>query len=98
MRDPNDPSERLGYFVLLDCAEGGVPRIRDFRFARYATKGAEFSGAGRAESAPRLRPRRRTLSARRARVLAGYVRRPASESRERRWSTQPRRNRAFLVL
>jgi RNA polymerase sigma-70 factor (ECF subfamily) len=40
--DPNDSSGRPGYFVLLNWAEGAVSRIRDFRFARYATEGAEF--------------------------------------------------------
>jgi RNA polymerase sigma-70 factor (ECF subfamily) len=31
-----------GYFILLDWRDGRVASIRDFRFARYATDGAEL--------------------------------------------------------
>jgi RNA polymerase sigma-70 factor (ECF subfamily) len=40
--DPNDVPGRPGYFVLLNWEEDRVVAIRDFRFARYATEGAEL--------------------------------------------------------
>jgi RNA polymerase sigma-70 factor, ECF subfamily len=42
VRDPNDPSQRPAYFVLLDWAGASVVNIRDFRFASYAVDGAEL--------------------------------------------------------
>jgi RNA polymerase sigma-70 factor (ECF subfamily) len=42
VRDPRDPSGRPAYFVLLEWAGDRVANIRDFRFARYATEGAEL--------------------------------------------------------
>jgi RNA polymerase sigma-70 factor (ECF subfamily) len=42
VRDPADPSGRPAYFVLLEWAGDRVANIRDFRFARYATEGAEL--------------------------------------------------------
>jgi RNA polymerase sigma-70 factor (ECF subfamily) len=42
VRDPADPSGRPAYFVLLEWAGDRVASIRDFRFARYATEGAEL--------------------------------------------------------
>ena len=44
--DPNDLPGRPGYFVLLSWDEDRVVGIRDFRFARYATEGAEFLTLG----------------------------------------------------
>jgi RNA polymerase sigma-70 factor, ECF subfamily len=41
VRDPDDPSARPAYFVLLDWAGDRLVGIRDFRHARYATDGAE---------------------------------------------------------
>jgi len=40
--DPGDPSARPVYFVLLEWAGDRVANIRDFRFARYVTEGAEL--------------------------------------------------------
>jgi RNA polymerase sigma-70 factor, ECF subfamily len=40
--DPNDVPGRPGYFVLLDWEKDRVVGIRDFRFARYASEGAEL--------------------------------------------------------
>jgi RNA polymerase sigma-70 factor (ECF subfamily) len=42
VRDPGDPSGAPIYFVLLDWAGGQLVSIRDFRYARYATEGAEL--------------------------------------------------------
>jgi RNA polymerase sigma-70 factor, ECF subfamily len=42
VRDPADPSGRPIYFVLLGWTGAEVATIRDFRYARYATDGAEF--------------------------------------------------------
>jgi RNA polymerase sigma-70 factor, ECF subfamily len=39
--DPGDPLCVPGYFVLLEWAGDRVVNIRDFRYARYATEGAE---------------------------------------------------------
>ena len=44
--DPNDLPGRPGYFVLLSWDNDSVVGIRDFRFARYATEGAEFLTLG----------------------------------------------------
>ena len=40
--DPNDLLGRPGYFVLLNWEKNSVVDILDFRFARYATEGAEL--------------------------------------------------------
>jgi RNA polymerase sigma-70 factor, ECF subfamily len=40
--DPNDPSRRPAYFVLVDWAGSSVVNIRDFRFATYVIEGAEL--------------------------------------------------------
>jgi RNA polymerase sigma-70 factor, ECF subfamily len=42
VRDPNDPSQRPAYFVLLDWTGASVVNIRDFRYASYAIDGAEL--------------------------------------------------------
>jgi RNA polymerase sigma-70 factor (ECF subfamily) len=42
VRDPGDPSRTPAYFILLQWAGDRVVNIRDFRFARYATEGAEL--------------------------------------------------------
>jgi RNA polymerase sigma-70 factor, ECF subfamily len=42
LRDPGDPSGTAAYFILLQWAGDSVVNIRDFRFARYATDGAEL--------------------------------------------------------
>jgi len=42
VRDPGDPSGRPAYFILLEWTGDRVANIRDFRFARYATEGAEL--------------------------------------------------------
>jgi RNA polymerase sigma-70 factor (ECF subfamily) len=42
VRDPGNPSARPAYFILLEWAGDRVANIRDFRFARYATDGAEL--------------------------------------------------------
>ncbi len=41
VRSPDDPSGAPSYFVLLDWTDGRLVHIRDFRFARYATEGAD---------------------------------------------------------
>jgi RNA polymerase sigma-70 factor (ECF subfamily) len=46
VRDPADVSASPSYFVLLNWDDGKVTGIRDFRFARYATDGAEVSVLG----------------------------------------------------
>jgi RNA polymerase sigma-70 factor (ECF subfamily) len=38
----NGEERTPGYFILLDWRDGRVAGIRDFRFARYATDGAEL--------------------------------------------------------
>jgi RNA polymerase sigma-70 factor (ECF subfamily) len=43
VRDPGNRSGAPAYFVLLQWAGGSVLNIRDFRYARYATEGAELS-------------------------------------------------------
>ena len=41
--EPEAPAQRPAYFVLLEWAGGGaLVNIRDFRYARYATEGAEL--------------------------------------------------------
>jgi RNA polymerase sigma-70 factor, ECF subfamily len=42
VRDPNDPTARPTYFLLLDWSGDRLIGIRDFRYARYATDGAEL--------------------------------------------------------
>jgi len=41
VRDPGDPSAALTYFVLLQWEDGRLMHIRDFRYARYVTEGAD---------------------------------------------------------
>jgi RNA polymerase sigma-70 factor, ECF subfamily len=43
--DPQAMAERPIYFVLVEFSHGEVSGIRDFRYARYATIGAEFAAA-----------------------------------------------------
>jgi RNA polymerase sigma-70 factor, ECF subfamily len=42
VRDPRTPSRAPSYFILLEWAGDRLVNIRDFRFARYATEGAEL--------------------------------------------------------
>jgi RNA polymerase sigma-70 factor (ECF subfamily) len=42
VRERSDPIGELAYFILLQWERGRVANIRDFRFARYATEGAEL--------------------------------------------------------
>jgi RNA polymerase sigma-70 factor (ECF subfamily) len=42
VRDPRDPSGAPAYFVLLNWAGDRLVGVRDFRYARYATDGAEL--------------------------------------------------------
>jgi RNA polymerase sigma-70 factor (ECF subfamily) len=42
VRNPSDPAGKLAYFILLQWKGDRVANIRDFRFARYATEGAEL--------------------------------------------------------
>ena len=42
VRAPDDPSAKPAYFILLAWAGERVLNIRDFRFARYVTEGAEI--------------------------------------------------------
>jgi RNA polymerase sigma-70 factor (ECF subfamily) len=42
VRDPADPSGAPAYFVLPEWRDGRMTCIRDFRYARYATDGAEL--------------------------------------------------------
>ena len=46
VRDPHDPSKTPAYFILLEWTGELVLKIRDFRYARYATEGAEVFLAG----------------------------------------------------
>jgi RNA polymerase sigma-70 factor (ECF subfamily) len=41
VRDPGDPSAAVAYFVLLQWQQGRLIHIRDFRYARYVTDGAD---------------------------------------------------------
>jgi RNA polymerase sigma-70 factor, ECF subfamily len=41
VRDPGDPSGATQYFVLLQWAGDRLMNIRDFRYARYVTEGAD---------------------------------------------------------
>jgi RNA polymerase sigma-70 factor, ECF subfamily len=43
VHNPSDPTGKVGYFILLQWEGDRVANIRDFRFARYATEGAELS-------------------------------------------------------
>jgi RNA polymerase sigma-70 factor, ECF subfamily len=45
VRAPDDPSAKPAYFMLLAWAGDRVSSIRDFRFARYVTDGAEVYAA-----------------------------------------------------
>ncbi len=45
VRDPHDASSRPSYFILLQWTDDRLLTIRDFRFARYATEGAELHEA-----------------------------------------------------
>lgn len=40
--DPNHPGSAPIYFVLLGWQDGKLADIRDFRYARYVTDGAEW--------------------------------------------------------
>jgi RNA polymerase sigma-70 factor, ECF subfamily len=42
VHDPRTPSRAPSYFILLEWAGDRLINIRDFRFARYATEGAEL--------------------------------------------------------
>ena len=42
VRNPSDPTGKPAYFILLQWEGDRVANIRDFRFARYATEGAEL--------------------------------------------------------
>jgi RNA polymerase sigma-70 factor (ECF subfamily) len=46
VRAPDDPTAKPAYFILLAWAGDRVSDIRDFRFARYVTDGAEILPAG----------------------------------------------------
>jgi RNA polymerase sigma-70 factor, ECF subfamily len=46
VRAPDDPLATPGYFILLAWAGDRILNIRDFRFARYVTDGAEIFAAG----------------------------------------------------
>jgi RNA polymerase sigma-70 factor (ECF subfamily) len=41
--DPGDPSDAIGYVVLLDWADGRIAAIRDFRFAAYVMESLAVS-------------------------------------------------------
>jgi RNA polymerase sigma-70 factor, ECF subfamily len=41
--DPRHPSNLPAYFVLLEWSGDGLAKIRDFRYARYATEGADYA-------------------------------------------------------
>jgi RNA polymerase sigma-70 factor (ECF subfamily) len=45
-RDPDNPSARPLYFVLLNWDGGKLVNIRDFRYARYVTESAELVTLG----------------------------------------------------
>jgi RNA polymerase sigma-70 factor (ECF subfamily) len=40
---PDDPLDRVRYFILLDWVDGKVTRIRNFVHARYVVEGAQVS-------------------------------------------------------
>jgi len=42
VRDPDEPSGRPRYFILLEWAGSALVGIRDFRYARYVIEGAEL--------------------------------------------------------
>src|SRR5262249_31782834 len=42
VRSPDSPTARPDYFILLGWTGASVATIRDFRFARYVTDGAEI--------------------------------------------------------
>jgi len=41
VHDPADPARRIAYFVELEWSGDRLTRIRDFRYARYVTDGAQ---------------------------------------------------------
>jgi RNA polymerase sigma-70 factor, ECF subfamily len=43
VHDPRNPSDTPAYFVLLEWTGDELAKIRDFRYARYATDGADYS-------------------------------------------------------
>jgi RNA polymerase sigma-70 factor (ECF subfamily) len=45
VRAPGDPTAKPVYFILLAWSGDQISGIRDFRFARYVTDGAEISAA-----------------------------------------------------
>src|SRR5215468_5823386 len=45
VRDPGDPSAAVAYFGLLQWQQGRLIHIRDFRYARYVTEGADVAVA-----------------------------------------------------
>jgi RNA polymerase sigma-70 factor (ECF subfamily) len=52
VRAPGDPTAKPVYFILLTWAGDQVVGIRDFRFARYVTEGAEILAAPEPGSLP----------------------------------------------
>jgi RNA polymerase sigma-70 factor (ECF subfamily) len=42
VREAQEPAKRAAYFILLQWTDDRLLTIRDFRFARYATEGAEI--------------------------------------------------------
>jgi RNA polymerase sigma-70 factor (ECF subfamily) len=50
---PGNPTTRPDYFILLGWAGESVATIRDFRFARYVTDGAEIIALGDDHAPPR---------------------------------------------
>jgi RNA polymerase sigma-70 factor (ECF subfamily) len=45
VRDPGDPAGTPLYFILLEWTGANIVNIRDFRYARYVTEGAELLSA-----------------------------------------------------
>jgi RNA polymerase sigma-70 factor, ECF subfamily len=41
--NPHDPSGAPSYFIFIDCVNGEIVRIRDYRHARYVMADAEFA-------------------------------------------------------
>ena len=52
VRAPGDPMSKPAYFILLAWSGDRISGIRDFRFARYVTDGAEIFAAGEPGSDP----------------------------------------------
>jgi RNA polymerase sigma-70 factor, ECF subfamily len=42
VHDPDDPDGAPLYFILLDWTGDRLLKVRDFRYARYVTDGAEL--------------------------------------------------------